>query len=68
VQNCGTVRLCCSLPALIADIHASVQRSFRRICKVRIANVKNRKARENAVARKHHIWKIPLWSAVGKSV
>src|SRR6266849_5975325 len=32
------------------------------------ANVKNRNARENAIARKHHIWKIPLWSAVGKSV
>ena len=32
------------------------------------ANVKNRNARENAIARKHHTWKIPLWSAVGKSV
>jgi hypothetical protein len=25
-------------------------------------------ARENAVARKHHIWKNSLWSAVGKNL
>ena len=56
-------------PAFIADFHASVRRSFRRILqKYGFANVKNRNARENAIARKHHTWKIPLWSAVGKSV
>jgi hypothetical protein len=30
------------------------------------SKVTNRKAREYALARKHHTWKIPLWSAVGK--
>jgi hypothetical protein len=56
-------------PAFIADFHVSVRRSFRRILqKYEFANVKNRNARENAIARKHHTWKIPLWSAVGKSV
>jgi hypothetical protein len=29
------------------------------------AKVKNRNAREDTIARKHHTWKIPLWSAVG---
>ena len=70
VQNCRTVPF---LPT--SGIHRRYLRqrngrSFRRIfAKARIpANVKNRNAREYAIARKHHTWKIPLWSAVGKSV
>jgi hypothetical protein len=56
-------------PAFIADFHVSVRRSFRRnLQEYEFANVKNRNAREKAIARKHHTWKIPLWSAVGKSV
>ena len=69
VQNCGTVR-----PFAVRFGHSSrysrsLRRWFRRILqKYGFANVKNRNARANAIARKHHTWKIPLWSAVGKSV
>jgi hypothetical protein len=55
-------------PAFAAYIRHSSQpftlaygRSFRRT----LQKVKNRNAREYAIARKHHTWNIPLWSAVG---
>jgi hypothetical protein len=78
VQNCRTVRplLAASPPAFLPTIRHSSQiftpaygdRLGRILQKYGFANVKNRNARENAIARKHHTWKIPLWSAVGKSV
>jgi len=79
VQNCRTVRPFrpTSPPTITARHPAFIRRYLRQrtkivqtdFAKLRIfANVKNRNAREDAVARKHHTWKIPLWSAVGKSV
>ncbi len=67
-------------PAIVADIAAYIRFTSQifasaygdrsdGFAKIRmLANVKNRNAREYAIARKHHTWKIPLWSAVGKSV
>ena len=55
-------------PAFLADIHALRKIVQTDSAELRNSKVKNRNARENAIARKHHTWKIPLWSAVGKSV
>src|SRR5689334_1695661 len=56
-------------PALVTDIHTRVRKIVRTdFAKVPTCKVKNRNARDDAIARKHHTWKIPLWSAVGKSV
>src|SRR5438552_9079425 len=51
-------------PALVTDVHTPVRKIVRTdSAKVPTCKVKNRNARDDAIARKHHTWKIPLWSA-----
>ena len=70
VQNCRTVRPYLPYPAFLADIHATEDRSdgFSAKLRMTIEKVKNRKAREYTLARKHHTWKIPYGVPLENSV